>query len=168
MAAYQVHALSAHPHVAFEADHATLEGAQSTLSDMKEWMFDQFGEFTDEYTFEDRDTLLITGPDGKVVEAWQRDAEMNLAHFSKINRDAMPETLDGWQIVNSEGYSIHGYPDDPFDMNSASVLCYGAEDKARVWAESNPGYSVVPVFGGDIEEPEFVTGDMLSTSAPKM
>ncbi len=168
MSNYQVHALSAHPHMAFEVEHATLNSAQSAVNDMKEWMFDEFGEFINEYTFGDRDTLLITGPDGKVVEAWQRDAELNIDHFSKVNRETMPETLDGWQIVNSEGHSIHGEPDDPFDTNSFSVLCYGAEDAARSWVKSNPGYSVVPVFGGDIEEPEFVTGDMLSVPTPKM
>jgi hypothetical protein len=154
--------------MAFEVEHETLESAQATVADMKEWMSDQFGEFTDEYTFEDRDTLVITGPDGNVIDAWQRDEEIDLAHFSKINRGNMPETFDGWQIVNSDGYNIHGDPDDPFEMNSFSILCYGAEVAARAWAESNPGYSVVPVFGGDIEEPEFVTGDMLSPPAPKM
>jgi hypothetical protein len=167
MSDYQVHVLSAHPHMAFEVEHKTLESAQSTVNDMKEWMADQFGEFTG-YTFEDRDTLLITGPDGKVVDAWQRDEQLNLAHFSKLNRENMPETFDGWQIVNSDGYNIHGDNDDPFELSSYSILCYGAQDMARTWTESNPGYSVVPVFGGDIEEPEFITGDALSPPAPKM
>ena len=165
---YQVHVLSAHPHLAFEVEHQTLKSAQSTINDMKEWMSDQFGEFTDEYTFEDRDTLLITGPDGKVLDAWQRDEQLDLSHFSKISRENMPETFDGWQIVNSEGYNIHGDHDDPFDLNSFSILCYGAQNIARTWVATNPGYFVVPVFGGDIEEPEFITGDMLLPPAPKM
>lgn len=168
MSNYQVHELSARPQMAFESDHKTLESAQKALNDMKEWMCNQFGEFTDEYSFEDRDTLLITGPDGKVVEVWQRNAELNLDHFARVNRDNMPETFDGWQIVNEAGVNIHGGADDPFSLNSSSVLCYGAEDAARSWVESNPGYSVVPVFGGEIEEPEFVTGDMLSVLTPRM
>lgn len=168
MSNYQVHALSAHPHMAFEHEHDTLESAKSTVEEMQQWMYDQFGEFTDEFTFEDRDTLLITGPDGTVVDAWQRDEKLDLTHFSKINRENMPETFDGWQIVNSEGYNIHGDHDDPFNLNSFAILCYGAQDMARTWAETNPGYAVVPVFAGDIEEPEFVTADMLTVPGHKI
>jgi hypothetical protein len=168
MSKYQVHALSAHPHIAFEVEHESLRSAQKTVNEMKGWMCDQFGEFVDEYTFTDRDTILITDPAGKVVDAWQRDEKLSLVHFSKVSRENMPETFDGWQIVNADGYNIHGEHDDPFGLSSFSILCYDAEDIARSWVENNPGYSVVPVFGGDIEEPEFIVGENLSTETLRM
>jgi hypothetical protein len=71
----------------------------------------------------------------------------------------------GWQIVNSEGWSIHGDPDDPFELNSFDILVDDAVEIAKAWAAQHPGYKVVPVMDGDIEEPEFVSQISLSPAS---
>jgi hypothetical protein len=62
----------------------------------------------------------------------------------------------GWQIVNVDGFSIHGDHDDPFHLMSFEILVGDAVETAKNWALMNAGYSVTPVFEGDIEEPGYV------------
>ena len=72
--------------------------------------------------------------------------------------------LVGWQIVNAEGWNIHGDENDPFDMSSYDVLKGSAVETAREWCAENPGYKVIEVYDGDVDEPNFV--ESLETPPP--
>lgn len=66
-------------------------------------------------------------------------------------------TQIGWQIINEEGFNIHGDEDDPFELNSFAILTGKAAESAELWVAENDGYEMAPVFEGDIEEPEFIS-----------
>lgn len=70
-------------------------------------------------------------------------------------KEEEPERF-GYQIVNANGVSIHGYPGDPFFLNSYDLLIEDAEEIARLWCDANPGYRVQRMSGNDVESPEFV------------
>lgn len=168
MSKYQVHVMTVKPHMAFEKDHSSFEDAVKQLNELAEWQSNEFGEFIDEYTFDDTDTILITAPSGKVVKAWQRYDAVDIASFAKFDRDTLPDVFEGWQIVGHDGFNIHGEDDDPFNLTSYAILVDGAQNIAREWCRTRPDYKVIPVFGGDIEEPEFVSIDNLNPDTIRM
>jgi hypothetical protein len=105
-----------------------------------------------EPVYPDADVLSIVGPDGKILKSWSRatgDIGPDLAS------EGRPPVI-GWQIVNEDGYNIHGDDEDPFGLASYEVMTGGAVATAITWAAANPGYSVVPVREGLVEEPSFV------------
>lgn len=125
--------------------------------------------------FRDDDDLIILGPDNKPVEIWNRDEERTADHYDgKFDfadwLSSASKSQIGWQIVNAEGYNIHGEEDDPFGMNSFDVLVGDAVDTARQWAAENPGYEVVPISAADIDGPSFVERIVRAdrTSVPAM
>jgi hypothetical protein len=61
----------------------------------------------------------------------------------------------GVQILDAEGYSIHG-EGDPFGLDSYDVLIGQAAEAAQAWVAQHPGHTVSAVLEGDIEEPRFV------------
>lgn len=63
----------------------------------------------------------------------------------------------GWQIVDPDGYNIHGDDEDPFDLPSFAILVDEARNCALAWTEQNPEFKIAPVHDGDIEEPIFIS-----------
>jgi hypothetical protein len=69
----------------------------------------------------------------------------------------MPKPVIGHQIIGPDGRNIHGEENDPFDLCSFEILTGEAVEQAKNWVAANSGFKVVPVFEGDVEEPEFVS-----------
>ena len=72
---------------------------------------------------------------------------------------------DASQIVGPDGLNVHGGPNDPFGLASFEVLTGAAVRSAEAWAAENPGYAVVPVKPGDIEDPCYVSDVGLARSS---
>ncbi|MDW9481746.1 hypothetical protein GOB57_24160 [Sinorhizobium meliloti] len=106
----------------------------------------------EKFVFDYKDDILILDGDGSVIYAWNRDEPRDVAAFAgfKISGTGTRKRL-GWQIVNADGYNIHGEEDDPFGLASFEILADDTVKSARQWVAENPGYQVVEAFAGDIE-----------------
>lgn len=111
-----------------------------------------------EFTFSDADEIRIEDDDGCVIKSWSRERGVIVDQVAERD-DA---DVVGWQILNSDGYNIHGDSDDPFGLTSFAILVGDAAASARSWVKDNPGYSVGPVKAGDVEEPEYVSAVRLA------
>lgn len=100
----------------------------------------------------DDDRLQIETSEGVVVRSWSPAG----GYQSTIDFDGATDII-GAQVIGPDGYNIHGQEDDPFELASFEVLTDNAIKTARNWASDHPGYAVVPVFEGDVENPSFVS-----------
>lgn len=153
---YKIIVLSRCDHFPFEKEHTDLTSAQGVVEHLKEAMSDKNGKFIDEYSFDDDDVILIADPDGKIVHAWQRHADLMPEDFSKLDLSRVSDKFNGWQMMNPDGWNMHGDDDDPYDLPSFAILVDNAVPVAREWVRKNEDYFMAPVYAGDIEAPMYV------------
>lgn len=116
------------------------------------------------HVYEDDDIFRLENQEGEIIRMSSRAQGI----IGEDHTSAEPDLQRlGWQILNSDGHSIHGDEDDPFDLPSFAILVGDAAKAARHWVAQNPGYSVGAVQDGDIEEPEFVSAVSLRAPTPR-
>lgn len=152
---FKISVLSDHAYPAFETRHPEYESAKLTLADLMEMMIDENGHFTDEWTFDGGDVIMLHGPDGHLLSVWNRAEPLKVEEFAHVDPESKDGGLVGWQIGDPEGWSVQGDVEDPFGLASYHILTEGAATTVRAWAEAN-GHVMCPIFSGDVEEPEIV------------
>lgn len=64
------------------------------------------------------------------------------------------KTFIGFQISGADGYSVQGDDDDPFGYNSFTVLT--PETAIALMPGLPKGFHLLPIYDGDIEDPEMI------------
>jgi hypothetical protein len=154
MSDFSVVVVSGHGYPAYRGDHEDFSTVAQEVARLVEMMCDAHGNFVDEYLFDHDDLILVFGPDGHVLQAWQREVELDPAEFQHLDPNDPPSRFLGWQIADEQGFVVQG-EHDPFGLTTFAVLADEAADVAREWADG-AGLSMRPMFEGEIDSPEFV------------
>jgi hypothetical protein len=146
-----------------DGDNAYIEGEPGTEANVLEQFEQMKGgimhvDGKEVFIFDGKDDLLILNGDNQVVKVWNRDEPRDIADYASFSLEhGGKRKVLGYQIVDVNGYNIHGEENDLWGMASFQVLQGEAVEQARAWADENPGFKVVEVYAGDIEEPSIVS-----------
>jgi hypothetical protein len=149
--------------------HEGREAANKHVSDMIEDTYSESGQVN--FLFDGNDDIVVVDEGGQAVSAWNRHSPKSVKDFADFDfgkylgddAERKARKLIGFQITNLAGENIHGTDEDPFQLTSVEVLTDAAVLTAKGWAVDKE-FLVTEVFGGDIEEPSFVSNISLKES----
>lgn len=141
--------------IAFVAGHhESLDAAKARVASM---VSETYGT-PPRFVYDDNDDIVIVGDDHAAVSVWNRHEQRPFAHYAAFDFSAYlaeearlrSRRLLGFRIINSDGMSIHGTGEDPFELSSDAILTGAAVLAAKAWAEDRD-YLVVEAYGDDAE-----------------